>query len=95
MFKTISEVRTANQALGRYFFSKQTMRFFNSKVYPRIIKGCMFVTSEQFDEKSERLFTVRVVSEEGEVNTLSKFQQFRSKKEANAWAKQTTLTVKA
>tara|TARA_R100001086_G_scaffold224609_1_gene142617 strand:+ start:314 stop:574 length:261 start_codon:yes stop_codon:yes gene_type:complete len=55
-----------------YFFSKKTMEFFNSKVYPDVAateKGYQFITSESFGENHLR-FSLRHIDFEGRIETL-------------------------
>ena len=62
---TIDKIKQANREAGNYFFSKDTMTFFASRVMPRTFyhddKAVFFVTSEKscFDDPS-RVFRVRV-----------------------------------
>ena len=58
----IQEIREANKVAGQHYFDKDTMRFFRSRVAKVTHSGpggIFFVTSEQFDATSPRLFTVR------------------------------------
>lgn len=69
-----------------YFFSDGATRFFNSR-YPqnayRIGDKAYFVTSEKFDYKSPRLFTVRFLDlKTGNVDTLGEFQAYTTKAQA-------------
>lgn len=60
---TIAEVRRRNAAAGRFFFSYGALRFFNSRVYPRVWAGdgvAFFVTSERYDDSESPRFTVRM-----------------------------------
>lgn len=74
-----------------YFFSESTMRFFNSRIGETIYEGkggIFFVTSEKFDWKSPRLFTVRqYIRETDSIETVSEFQQFKNRETAHNFAK--------
>ncbi len=79
-----------------YFFSKGAMRFFNSRILWATLsptaEGFAFITSEQFDHNSPRLYTVR----EWRVSTssieeLSDFQQFETRAQAVAHLKSFAL----
>lgn len=87
MFKTISEVKKANKEIGQFFFEKATMRFFNSRIESGILKGRFFITSERFNEDTPRLFTLREVKPDGEVETLGEFQEFTTIQEAKEYLK--------
>lgn len=70
MFTTISEVRTANRAIGHHFFDVSTMRFFASRVESALYAGRFFITSEKAGFNTERRkYTVREVLDDGEVRT--------------------------
>lgn len=59
---TMSDVRTYNAANGEYFFSRDTMRFFASRVESSLLRGNYFITSEKrcFDDY-RRVYSVRLV----------------------------------
>ena len=65
------------------FFEKGAMRSFNSKInMKQIAKGGLFITSEQFDYNSPRLYTVRffTLTQNGNssINQVSTFQEFET-----------------
>ena len=82
MFNSISEIKTLNKANGYKFFSRDTMKFFNSKVHRGVYGGRYFVTSEQFRSLSgvshPRKYTIRKAQSDGAVDTVNTFQQFTS-----------------
>ena len=83
MFKTIKEIKDANEEVGRYFFEKDTMRFFRSIIETRKpIAGSYFITSEQFDNNSPRLYTIRQAESDGGINTIGDFQEYKTKEDA-------------
>jgi hypothetical protein len=86
-YNNISEIKAANKAIDNHFFDAGALRFFNSKVYPEIIHGNVFITSERYDEISPSLFTVWCALSNGAIETISKFQAFSSKSAAIAYAK--------
>ena len=68
-----------NKGAGLYYFERDTMRFFNSRVSENVYVGATgwyFVTSERFDHKSPRLYSVRKMLPDGSVTTIGKFQEF-------------------
>lgn len=83
----ISIQAVKNHAEG-HFFDAGATHFFSSR-YPqdayKVGNKAYFVTSEQFDYKSPRLYTVRVCDfTTGEVDTVGKFQEYATRKQALA-----------
>jgi hypothetical protein len=81
-------VRATGNSSHHHFFDAGATRFFSSR-YPQsgIVKDnkAYFVTSEQFDYKSPRLYTIRVCDmATGIVDTIGAFQQYRTSKLAQA-----------
>src|SRR5689334_10441256 len=78
---TIQQIREANERVGRFFFSPDTMRFFLSRVLPTVyegVGGTYFITSEQFvgsESTGPRRYTVRRAEADGEINTATVFNQ--------------------
>lgn len=85
MFKTISEVKAANNALGHHFFAADTMRFFTSKIESTLYKNQHFLTSEKkcFRDYT-RVYAVRKVNPDGSITTVK--QQILTKQEAKTIA---------
>ncbi len=77
-YTSIREIEAANTAAGYHFFEPATLRFFRSKVYPEVYgqRGTYFVTSEQFDARSPRLYTIRTIDWECRISTVGEFQQY-------------------
>ncbi|HEY6021303.1 MAG TPA: hypothetical protein VIY48_15780 [Candidatus Paceibacterota bacterium] len=89
MFNSIEDVKEAHKAAGGHWFDKDSMKFFNSIVYPELIQhpeGAYFISSERFDSGSPRLFTVRFASFDGSIATVGEFMGFGSKDNAWQWA---------
>ena len=86
MFDTMAEVKKANKEIGHFFFSKDTMRFFDSRVESVLYKNQCFVTSEKacFEDYT-RVYTVRQVESDGEINTIS--DKFRTVEAARAFGR--------
>ena len=59
MNMTITDIKRNNKKAGLHFFCKETMRFFNSRIETALYKDNTFITSEQFDYKSPRGYTIR------------------------------------
>ena len=53
MFKTIEEIKAANEALGQAWFGEGEMSFFNTRVHEGVIMGHYFITSDSPDDLPE------------------------------------------
>lgn len=87
MFYNMKQVKEANKANGYYFFSPDTMRFFDSKIVSKLDYNTQcFITSEKkcFEDYT-RVYAVRQVDREGSINTL--VRDFNSKQEAKDYIK--------
>lgn len=93
-FTSITEIRQANQAAGGHWFSPATLRWFNSRIHADVYAGRYFVTSEQNPE-GERRYTVREVSEDGDIKTAEgcEFFEYASRSGAHNRAQQLALAV--
>ena len=90
---TIDDAKRINKEKGQYFFSPDTMRFFKSKIerdilrFGQLIDNKYFVTSEQFDYDSPRLYSIREFNPDtGDIKTVGEFQEFKNKKTAREFA---------
>ena len=86
-FHSIADVKAANRAIGAHWFDASTMRYFRCKIESKLIarasSGRMFfITSEQFDDGSPRLYTVREAKADGSVDTYGKFQEHKTWQDA-------------
>jgi hypothetical protein len=80
---TISGIKQANTARGHHFFDASSMRFFRSKIASkRVFGGRYFITSEQFDWDSPRLYTIREAKPDGRIETVQEFQKFATVEQA-------------
>ena len=79
--KTLTEIKRKNKEIGHHFFDKETLNFFNSKIKNKTYKDKYFLTSEQFDYKSPRLYTIRIFENDGNIDTFGDFQQFETVKQ--------------
>lgn len=83
-------IRKANASSGFFFFQPEAMRFFRSRVSSVAYRGdggTYFVTSERFNERSPRRFTVRAASDDGRIDTVGEFQAYRSRRVAHEAAR--------
>lgn len=77
----ITEIRAANAAAGQFFFEPATLRFFRSRILPKVYQGpggIYFVTSEQFVPSSgvpaARKYTVRKFNPaDADIDTVGTF----------------------
>lgn len=86
-FRHIDEIREANEAKGGNWFSRDTMRFFKSRVLEGVYGGRYFVTSERYSMDHPRLYTVRRADDDGSIATVGGFQRWRTAALARAAAK--------
>jgi len=86
---TIDDIRAANREAGFHFFSRDTIRFFNSRISEIVYQGpggVYFVTSERYDSWTPRWYTVRRFDPEtGNIHSASKFNEL-SKSDAHRLA---------
>jgi hypothetical protein len=87
---TISKIMEANKKAGHYFFSFETMEFFNSTVYEitkTTKKGAYFITSEFFEHsdgsKEPKTYKVRFCHLSGVIDSV-KGKEFNSYEEAKS-----------
>ena len=74
--------RLATEGKSPHFFSPDTMRFFNSKVYNhirKVEKGFLFITSEVFGDEP-RHYAIRFINLEGSIDTLKEYQSLSQAK---------------
>jgi len=95
---TISKIKRANKDAGFHFFDTKGMRFFDSKIEPKVYQGdggVYFITSEQFhpdihpsENSGPRRWTVRRFhpEEPGRIRTVGPFCEFTFE-EADSLAK--------
>lgn len=87
---TMSEIEKANEKAGHYFFESSTKRFFNSRILGEVFQGpggVYFVTSERFDHRTPRLYTIRSFDPKtGDVNTVGEFQAYKAARTAKKYA---------
>lgn len=87
---TIEQIKQANEQAGRYFFERDTLRFFKSRVsdrtYPATDGRTFFVTSERH-RNDPRRYTVRVTRDGADIDTVGGFQAFATARAAHARAR--------
>jgi hypothetical protein len=90
MLKSLDAIETAARRAGSHWFDRDAKRFFSSrvseKVYP-FAGGAYFVSSERCSLDHLRLYSVRMCTDAGKVDTIGDFQAYRTSKAAHAAAK--------
>ena len=81
-YRTMDDVRRANAAIGSHWFEPSTLRFFNSRPGRTLYGGRYFVTSERYDDDHPRLYTIREVTPDGNIETVGEFQAYATNAEA-------------
>lgn len=78
-YRSMAEVKAANEAAGCHFFDEDTMKYFNSRIYGNLIlNGDYFITSESYGGiASERRFTIRRARADGGITTVGGSMGFR------------------
>lgn len=91
MFYTIEQIKRANKAAGHHWFSRNTMRFFGTRVMCRVFPvpgGGLFVTSDRHPTRSGwcRRYSVRRADAAGEISTVGEFGAWCTRAQALAEA---------
>lgn len=72
-FENMRAVRAANAAHGHFFFSRDTMSYFGSRVETGLLStptGQYFVTSEDNFDRTTRQYSLRQVHPSGDITTI-------------------------
>lgn len=86
-FPSWSFIQAANEASGLFWFSEETRRFFGTRIHGDFGNG-VFTTSEKAGfNKSERIFSVRLADEAGQIYTWNSFGHFDTVGKANTAAR--------
>lgn len=86
-YASMAAIRKANADAGHHWFEPDTMRFFRTRVHGGPYGGRYFVTSEQADDESPRMFSVRAAFDDGGIGTVGMFQQYATREAAEAEAR--------
>lgn len=80
---TLAEMKQAQTEKDFHFFSKGSMAFFKSKIIESTVNENHFITSEKFDDNSDRKYTIRKFDPIGyQVDTIGEFQGYDTLKKA-------------
>lgn len=78
-FETMDELRHAHSKAKGFFFDVRAMRFFKSRIESdKPILGRFFITSEQMDYDSPRLYSLRFIAKGATIETIGEFYSFES-----------------
>ena len=72
-FYCTDDVERYNHNKGFYFFDRDTMRSFGSRVLPQMYNKRVFVTSERNFDNTARYYTVRAINANGGIHTIGDF----------------------
>ena len=87
-YESMAAIKRANKRAGRFWFSKDTMRFFSTRIHTRTpIGGCYFVTSERMDYSYPWKYSVRKADDKGSIETIGDVGQLSTRAAAIAHAK--------
>jgi len=84
-FNSIYEVKDNNRNNGYHWFSTETLRWFNGKVYDVLFGSCVFVSSEKenrsrFTPYPQRQYSVRVAMDNG---SIERYGVYDTKRQAD------------
>lgn len=86
MVVDIEELKRLNKKAGQFWFDADTTRFFKSRysqTAEKVGNKAYFITSEQFDLTSPRLYSIRVFDyATSGVNTIGEFQDYKTHSQA-------------
>lgn len=91
---SIETVKRINAKFGFHYFSRETLRFFSSRISTcayQIGNKAYFITSEKntFTANNPRKYSIRVMDlTNGNIDTIGEFQEFNSHREAMKQLKQ-------
>ena len=88
---TIDQAKRAVRAAGGHWFDPETLRYFGSRISSTVYSvpgGCLFVSSEHTGfARLGRAYSVRYVSDAGQVETVGEFLQYQTRNAAHAAAR--------
>ncbi len=75
MYDSMEEIQQANRKAGRYWFSPDTMEFFETIIESEVIAGQYFISSEK-PPHVPRAFTIRRANEQAHISTIGTLCEF-------------------
>ena len=79
-YTSINQIISEATHAGSHFFEKRTMRFFSSRILPKIYGGCYFITSERdtYRDTNPRHYTIRKYKGNLDIETVGDFCRYDS-----------------
>ena len=71
-----TSIEAIKRAHKRAWFEPANMRFFSTRILPTVYGGRYFITSEQCRFTDPRRYSIRVVDEHGDIDTVGEFQRY-------------------
>jgi predicted dehydrogenase len=96
IYKNTDDIRLHVKNVGGHWFDPISMRFFLSRIGKEVFgdRGQYFISSEQHEyylngryHKEQRQYTVRMITPEGQIETVSEFGEFYLLSEAKKWVR--------
>ena len=81
------DISTVRRLHKGHWFDAVALRFFRSRFSEAAVQhdgGYLFVSSERFDHKTPRFYSVRFCDADGNIETIGDFQEYKSGRQA--WA---------
>lgn len=80
---TVADVRYKMNQGGSYWWSKESMRFFNTRVESTLMQGDYFITSELSPYGHKRMYSVRHYDRaNNDIDTVGDFYSYHSREQA-------------
>ena len=73
---SIESIKATNFLAGQYFFSRDTMKWFKSKVLPTVYRGKYFITSEVNPHGVKRYTIREAINGGSNIKTVGAFHSF-------------------
>ena len=81
-FHSIQEIKDCvKYGKSPFWFSPATMKAFKTRVRDYVYRGCYFITSDAIGN-TDRAFSIRMVTEDGSVETIYRYKSFTSVRQA-------------
>ena len=97
---TITEMKAINKEKGYCFFSKETIKFWNSRIHTAPNKYGLFIESHDNCDRTYKLYTVRMfLKHQGNIKTIEdaktaqSYEHFRSLNDAKMFMHKLTLAL--
>lgn len=79
---TLDQIEGANWERGGHWFSPGTLRFFSSRVHPKVYAPSLFVTSER-SPWGPRRYSIRYATLTADIETVGEFGAFATSRAAH------------